>query len=92
MTENHDTRDLRDEQTVDTAEWDEELRQHPWRHPVNVGHLVMGLAFLGLVAVWALIIGGVVGDDDIRWLQPVPWVLAGGAGLLATAVAARRSS
>ena len=25
------------------------------RHPVNVGHLVMGIAFLGLVGVWALI-------------------------------------
>ena len=25
------------------------------RHPVNVGHLVMGIAFLGLVVVWAII-------------------------------------
>lgn len=63
-----------------------------WRHPVNVGQLVMGLAFLGLVVVWAMIAGGVVADDDIRWLLPVPWVLAGGAGLVATALAARRSS
>lgn len=62
-----------------------------WRHPVNVGHLVMGLAFLGLVAVWALVAGEVVADDNIRWLLPVPWVLAGGAGLVATALAARRS-
>jgi len=54
------------------------------RHPVNIGHLVMGIAFLGLVAVWALIEGDVVGGDDIRWLLPVPWVLAGLAGLLAT--------
>ena len=23
------------------------------RHPVNIGHLVMGLAFVGLVGVWA---------------------------------------
>ncbi|MCW2774377.1 MAG: hypothetical protein JWN91_2703 [Nocardioides sp.] len=53
------------------------------RHPVNVGHLVMGIAFLGLVGVWALIQGGVVGDGDVRWLLPVPWVLAGLAGLLA---------
>ena len=63
-----------------------------WRHPVNVGHLVMGLAFLGLVVVWALVVGDAVADDDVRWLLPVPWVLAGGAGLVATAVAARRSS
>lgn len=62
-----------------------------WRHPVNVGHLVMGLAFLGLVVVWALVAGDVVANDDIRWLLPIPWVLAGGAGLVATALAARRS-
>ena len=56
------------------------------RHPVNVGHLVMGIAFLGLVGVWALIQGDVVGDGDVRWLLPVPWVLAGLAGLLAIGV------
>ena len=53
------------------------------RHPINIGHLVMGIAFLGLVAIWALIEGGVVGSDDVRWLLPVPWVFAGLAGLLA---------
>lgn len=53
------------------------------RHPVNVGHLVMGIAFLGLVGVWALVQGDVVGNGDVRWLLPVPWVLAGLAGLLA---------
>jgi hypothetical protein len=64
------------------------------RHPVNVGHLVMGIAFLGLVGVWALIQGDVVGDGDVRWLLPVPWVLAGLAGLLATALSSgnRRST
>jgi hypothetical protein len=59
------------------------------RHPVNVGHLVMGLAFVGLVGVWALIQGDVVEGDDIRWLLPVPWVLAGIAGLLATTLSSR---
>lgn len=59
------------------------------RHPVHVGHLVMGLAFLGLVGVWALIQGGLVGTDDVRWLLPLPWVLAGVAGLLATTLSAR---
>ena len=54
------------------------------RHPVNVGHLVMGIAFLGLVGVWALIQSDAVGGSDVRWLLPVPWVLAGLAGLLAT--------
>ena len=53
------------------------------RHPVNVGHLVMGIAFLGLVGVWALLQSDAVGNGDVRWLLPVPWVLAGLAGLLA---------
>jgi hypothetical protein len=59
------------------------------RHPVNIGHLVMGLAFVGLVGVWALIQGDVVDGSDIRWLLPVPWVLAGIAGLLATTLTSR---
>jgi hypothetical protein len=59
------------------------------RHPVNVGHLVMGLAFLGLVGVWALVQGDVVGGRDVRWLLPLPWVLAGIAGLLATTLTGR---
>ena len=63
-----------------------------WRHPVNVGHLVMGVAFAGMVLVWALVAGDVVADDDIRWLMPIPWVSAGGAGLVAMALAARRRS
>jgi hypothetical protein len=60
------------------------------RHPVNVGHLVMGVALLGLVACWALIVGDVVEGDDVRWLLPTPWVLAGAAGLIALAVGGRR--
>ena len=59
------------------------------RHPVNIGHLVMGLAFLGLVGVWALIQADVVDNHDIRWLLPVPWVIAGIAGLLATTLTSR---
>ena len=47
------------------------------RHPVNVGHLVMGIAFLAIVGVWALIQSDVVDGADVRWLLPVPWVLAG---------------
>lgn len=54
------------------------------RHQINIGHLVMGLAFLGIIGVWALIQGDLVEGADIRWLLPVPWVVAGIAGLLAT--------
>jgi hypothetical protein len=60
------------------------------RHPVNVGHLVMGVALLGLLVVWALIVGDVVEDEDVRWLLPAPWVLAGAAGLIALAVGGHR--
>ncbi len=70
----------------------EETRPDSWRHPVNVGHLVMGIAFAGMVLVWALIAGDVVADDEIRWLMPIPWVAAGGAGLVAMALTARRRS
>jgi hypothetical protein len=59
------------------------------RHPVNIGHLVMGIAFLGLVGIWALVQGDLVNDDDVRWLLPIPWVFAGVAGLLATTLSAR---
>ena len=48
--------------------------RHSGGHPVNIGHLVMGLAFVGLVGVWALFQGGVV---------------AGIAGLLATTLTSR---
>ncbi len=60
------------------------------RHPVNVGLLVMGIAFLGLVTVWVLVVGDIVDDTDIRWLLPVPWVLAGAAGLVGLALSNRR--
>jgi hypothetical protein len=61
------------------------------RHPVNVGHLVMGVAFLGLFIAWALIVSDVVEDDDVRWLMPFPWVAAGIAGVLASVLPSRRN-
>ena len=53
-------------------------------HPVNVGHLVMGIAFLGLACVWALLASGAADAGDTRWLLPIPWLVAGAAGLAAT--------
>jgi hypothetical protein len=52
-------------------------------HPVNVLHLVFGVAFLGMVVNWALIQSDTVGTDGLRWLLPIPWVAAGAAGLIA---------
>jgi hypothetical protein len=60
-------------------------------HPVNVGHLVMGLAFLCCVGAWALVQADVVTGDDIRWLLPIPWLVAGAVGLgVAAFTGARR--
>jgi len=55
------------------------------KHPVNVLHLVMGVAFLGLFVNWALIQSDLLEAHDLRWLLPIPWVAAGAAGLIATA-------
>ncbi len=60
------------------------------RHPLSIGHLVMGVAYLGLTIVWALVVGDIVEGKDIRFLLPAPWVLAGAAGLLALIVTDRR--
>jgi hypothetical protein len=60
------------------------------RHPVNIGHLVMGLAFVGIVGIWALVQTDTVTGDDIRWLMPIPWVIAGLVGLAATAITGPR--
>jgi hypothetical protein len=54
-------------------------------HPVNILHLVLGVAFLGMALNWALIESGVVETSGLRWLLPIPWVAAGAAGLIATA-------
>ncbi len=54
------------------------------RHPVNIGHLVMGLAFVGILGVWALVQTDTVTGGDVRWLLPIPWVVAGIVGLAVT--------
>ena len=60
------------------------------RHPVSIGHLVMGIAFLGILGVWALVQTDTVTGDDVRWLMPIPWVFAGVVGLAATAFTGSR--
>ena len=55
------------------------------RHPVNIGHLVMGVALLGIAVIWALLESDAASASDLRWLLPVPWVAAGAVGLVATA-------
>lgn len=77
-----------DETPVDKTSVEETARSG-W-HAVNVGHLVMGLAFLCFVGGWALIQGDVVTGDQIRWLLPVPWLVAGAVGLVAIAISSTR--
>lgn len=59
-------------------------------HPVNVGHLVMGVAFLGLAAVWMLVATDAVELSRNQWVLPAPWIVAGLIGLAAAAFRGRR--
>lgn len=61
-------------------------------HRVNVGHLVMGVAFLGLTTIWALNVSGTVTGDGTRFLFPLPWVAAGIAGLVASLISKRQQT
>lgn len=93
MSEYHDpttptaapTAQLAAQPMVDTAEHAARLL-----HPVNVAHLVMGIAFLGVALIALLVQGDVVDTHDLRWLLPVPWIAGGAAGLIASAVRAVR--
>ena len=60
-------------------------------HPVNITQLVMGVAFAGMVLIWALVQGDVVETGELRWLMPIPWIAAGAAGLAATVWPGRRA-
>ena len=59
------------------------------RHLVNIGHLVFGVAFLGLTVVWLLVVTDVVLPAEDQWVLPVPWLVAGAVGLLAMLLGSR---
>lgn len=61
----------------------------PERRPLSVLHLVVGLVFLGLAALWALAASGTVSSDD-TWLLPGLLVVAGATGLVAALAGGRR--
>jgi hypothetical protein len=61
-------------------------------HPVNILHLVMGVVFLGVITIWALIEQQIASTDDLRWLLPLPWVIAGAAGLFVITMSGRRKT
>ena len=60
------------------------------RHPINITQLVVGVAFAGMVLIWALIESNVVQADNYRWLMPVPWLAAGAVGLGASVWTSRK--
>lgn len=61
------------------------------RHPVHLAHLVWGVVFAAFLGIWALVATDTVPTDDLRWLLPVPWLLAGTAGILAAFLGRGRS-
>lgn len=84
-------------ETTDVYSYDEPMvgpldaPDHPTgRHPVNITQLVMGVAFAGMLLIWALVEGNVVEAGDYRWLLPIPWLAAGAAGLVATVLPSRK--
>ena len=83
-----DTRgDPHDEATLPTAGVAPD--RTPRAHRPSVLHLVIGLVFLGLAALWALSASGAVGSDD-TWLIPGLLVVAGATGLVAAVAGSHR--
>ncbi|GGD23693.1 hypothetical protein [Nocardioides daphniae] len=59
-------------------------------HPVNLTHLIMGTVLAAFAGIWVAIEVASLPVDDLRWVLPVPWLLAGSAGLLAATLGRRR--
>lgn len=60
------------------------------RRPVKIAHLVMGLFFLGFVAMAASLSTGAIPWSGARYLWPTLLVGVGSVGLLATLASTRR--
>lgn len=56
---------------------------------VKVAHLVMGLLFAGVVALWALVASRRIGPDEVAFLAPGVLVAAGVLGLVSSVLSAR---
>jgi hypothetical protein len=63
--------------------------QAPPDRTVKIPHLVFGLLFLGIAAVWALVASDVVTGDRLTWLGPAILVGAGVIGLAASLASTR---
>ena len=76
---------------VEDQQHDDLAPEQPSTRRPSVLHLVVGLVFLGLAALWALSASGAVSSDD-TWLVPGLLVVAGAAGLVAALAGGRRGT
>ncbi len=56
---------------------------------MKIPHLVFGLLFLGIAAVWALVATDVITEDRLTWIGPAILVGAGVIGLAASLASTR---
>jgi hypothetical protein len=61
------------------------------RHPLEIGPLVFGLVFLGIVTAWGLFELGLVSGADAAWILPVVLIAAGALGIALAATKDRRA-
>jgi len=61
------------------------------RHPLEIGPLVFGLVFLGVVAAWGLFELGVVTAADTAWILPIVLIGAGALGVVLALTKPRRT-
>jgi hypothetical protein len=66
-----------------------DFQQPPADRSVKIPHLVFGLLFLGVVGVWALVIGDVINEDQLVVLAPGVLIAAGVIGLVASLASSR---
>jgi hypothetical protein len=67
----------------------EPFAQPPADKSVKIPHLVFGLLFLGLAAVWALVITDVITEDRLTVIAPAVLIGAGVIGLAASLASGR---
>jgi hypothetical protein len=58
-------------------------------HSVKIPHLIFGLLFLGIAAVWALVVTEVITEDRLPLVIPALLIGAGAIGLAASLASGR---
>ncbi|MGH3508972.1 MAG: hypothetical protein ACRDPI_01935 [Nocardioidaceae bacterium] len=57
---------------------------------LNAGYLVVGVAFLGIAATWALVVSDALPGSSLRFALPLVLVVAGVIGLVAMVIPGSR--